>query len=201
MGFYYSPKIVTDGLILALDAANPKSYPGLGTTWYDLSGNNFDFTLDGSGITWNSSGYFSLANGGATGNFNITDSTNCTFVFWMKTTDLQSLWWKIVGSSDNYLGAYRVGNKEYYNGFGTGIEFHMDTTQPANIYDFLPDGNWHMVEFKNVDMSGIDTNEFNKYSGYTFGDGAVSTIMMYNKTLTSTESAQNYNALKSRFSI
>ena len=39
------PKIVTDGLVLALDAANPNSYPGTGTTWYDLSGNNLHMSL------------------------------------------------------------------------------------------------------------------------------------------------------------
>jgi len=39
MAFHYSPKIVTSGLMLAVDAANPNSYPGTGTTWYDLSGN------------------------------------------------------------------------------------------------------------------------------------------------------------------
>jgi len=32
MSFRYSPKIITDGLILYLDAGNPKSYPGTGTT-------------------------------------------------------------------------------------------------------------------------------------------------------------------------
>jgi len=37
MAFNYSPRIVTDGLVLYLDAANPRSYPGSGTTWSDLS--------------------------------------------------------------------------------------------------------------------------------------------------------------------
>lgn len=201
MAHHHSPKIVTDGLELLLDAANTKSYPGSGTTWYDVSGNSRHFTLDGSGITWNSAGYFSLADGGATGNFNITDSTTCTFVFWMKTTDLQSLWWKRVGSTSSYLGAYRVGNKEYYNEFGTGIEFHMDLAQPSNIYDNFPDGNWHMVEFKNVDMTNIDTNEFNKYGSYTFGNGAVGSIGLYSRNLTAAESTQNFNAFRSRYGI
>jgi hypothetical protein len=39
MSTSYSPKIVTDGLVLALDAGNVKSYPSSGTTWSDLSGN------------------------------------------------------------------------------------------------------------------------------------------------------------------
>ena len=37
MGLFHSPKIVTDGLILHLDAGNTKSYPGSGNTWTDLS--------------------------------------------------------------------------------------------------------------------------------------------------------------------
>jgi hypothetical protein len=41
----HSPKIITNGLVLALDAANPKSYPGSGTTWFDLSGNGNNGTL------------------------------------------------------------------------------------------------------------------------------------------------------------
>jgi hypothetical protein len=41
-------KIVTDGLILALDAADKNSYPGSGTTWRDLTGNNYNFTLTNS---------------------------------------------------------------------------------------------------------------------------------------------------------
>ena len=45
MGLIYSPKIVTSGLIMHLDAADKNSYPGSGTTWYDLSGNNSNGTL------------------------------------------------------------------------------------------------------------------------------------------------------------
>ena len=38
MAFAYSPKIVTDSLIFAVDAVNKKSYPGSGTTWANLAG-------------------------------------------------------------------------------------------------------------------------------------------------------------------
>jgi hypothetical protein len=40
MALHHSPRIVTSGLVLALDAADRNSYPGSGTTWTDLSGNN-----------------------------------------------------------------------------------------------------------------------------------------------------------------
>lgn len=39
------PPIVTDGLVLNLDAGFRPSYPTLGTTWFDLSGNNNNGTL------------------------------------------------------------------------------------------------------------------------------------------------------------
>ena len=45
MSFNYSPKIVTDGLIFYVDAANPKSYAGVGTVWSDMSKNSNDGTL------------------------------------------------------------------------------------------------------------------------------------------------------------
>jgi hypothetical protein len=53
MAFSHSPKIVTDGLVLCLDAADKNSYPGSGTTWTDLSGNGNNGTLT-NGPTFNS---------------------------------------------------------------------------------------------------------------------------------------------------
>jgi hypothetical protein len=58
MSFVHSPKIVTDGLVLSLDAGNVKSYPGSGTVWTDKSGFNNNGTLT-NGPTFNS------ANGGS----------------------------------------------------------------------------------------------------------------------------------------
>jgi hypothetical protein len=65
MAFYRGPKIVTNGLVLALDAANTKSYVSGSTTWNDLSGNNNHGTLT-NGPT------FSSANGGSI----VFDGTN-----------------------------------------------------------------------------------------------------------------------------
>ena len=44
MGIARGPKIVTSGLLLALDAADKNSYPGSGTTWRNLASNNFNCT-------------------------------------------------------------------------------------------------------------------------------------------------------------
>jgi hypothetical protein len=45
MALSHSPKIVTDGLVLCLDAGDGKSYSGSGTTWTDRSGNGNNGTL------------------------------------------------------------------------------------------------------------------------------------------------------------
>ena len=45
MAFGNGPRIVTNGLVLALDAADKNSYPGSGNTWFDVSGNNNHITL------------------------------------------------------------------------------------------------------------------------------------------------------------
>ena len=62
MGLFHSPKIITDGLVLLLDAANPKSYSGSGSDWLDLSGNKFHMSLKNSPTFVNDAGlkYFSL---------------------------------------------------------------------------------------------------------------------------------------------
>ena len=46
MSLHHNPRIVTSGLVLALDAGDVNSYPGSGTTWYDLSGNNYSASLN-----------------------------------------------------------------------------------------------------------------------------------------------------------
>ena len=191
--------MIQDGLVLALDAADRNSYPGSGTTWFDVSGNGKHFTLDASGITWNSAGYFTLADGGASYAGSTSISTTSTLVFWIRSTDLQSLFWE--GNDGSYfLGAYRVGNKEYYSNCGTP-QFLINTVDTANIYDNFPTGIWSMLEFKSADLSTWTSSKFNKYSDYTFANGAVGSIMIYNRNLTAQESAQNYNATKSRFNL
>ena len=45
MALHRGPKIVTDGLVLCLDAGHKQSYSGSGTTWYDRGGDNIDGTL------------------------------------------------------------------------------------------------------------------------------------------------------------
>jgi hypothetical protein len=57
MALQHSPRIITNGLVLCLDAANKLSYPGSGTAWNDLAGSNNGTLINGP--------TFSSANGGS----------------------------------------------------------------------------------------------------------------------------------------
>ena len=65
MALHFSGRIVRDGLVLALDAADTNSYPGTGTTWYDISGNGSNLTLSSSSLWVNNNGtpYMNFENG------------------------------------------------------------------------------------------------------------------------------------------
>ncbi len=115
MGVFYNPSIITDGLVLYLDAANLKSYPGSGTTWNDLSGNNNNasmvntptfsnlkngaFTFDGVGTN-----YFDLDSKASLVNVNAG-----TVGGWVRYNDLNS-------DSTNYVFVSYGGNA-YGGGF------------------------------------------------------------------------------------
>jgi len=69
MATRYSPAIVTSGLVLCLDAANKVSYPGTGTSWYNLSGTINTGTLTNGPV-------FSNTNGGSITTDGIDDYIN-----------------------------------------------------------------------------------------------------------------------------
>jgi len=61
MALAHSPKIITDGLVLCLDAGNTKSYPGSGTSIIDLTGSGENGTLTNMDASnHNSDGYFAF---------------------------------------------------------------------------------------------------------------------------------------------
>jgi hypothetical protein len=81
MAFAYSPKIVTDGLVFLYDAKNPKSYPGSGTIWYDISGNGNHATIDGA--TFNTDEFqFDGLNDSLSLSSTITTTPSTGFSFW-----------------------------------------------------------------------------------------------------------------------
>lgn len=87
MGISYNSTIVTDGLVLCLDAANPRSYPGSGNTWLDLSLNNRNANISGLSYDLSNSGIFNAVEQGdrATVTYNSQNFANTSWtweIFW-----------------------------------------------------------------------------------------------------------------------
>jgi hypothetical protein len=134
MAWHDNPRIVTDGLILMLDAANPNSYPGTGTDWSDLSGQgNHAISQASAGVTagkWNSAGYFDLDEGSdiyflIAGLNNYAFGVNITIDIWQKNTggDYRTLLQNddgIVHTSDSL--AFRTGREDFYGGANNGTK-------------------------------------------------------------------------------
>jgi hypothetical protein len=125
MGFHSGPKIVTDGLVLYLDAANPKSYPGSGTTWYDVSGNgnhgaisNGEFVTEGKYLrnSGNTSNFFTVGIGHST-------SINSAFTTTVEAWTIEEIIWT---NSVNYPeadGGAVMSNTAYGSG-ATGFDWN-----------------------------------------------------------------------------
>ena len=200
-GYSHGPAgIVTSGLVLNLDAGDTSSYPGTGTTWTDLSGGAKHFTIS-TPTAWDSRGYFKMTDSvNMFRSSNLTTSTLGTLVMWIQTADEQSIFLNSASSSGSYVAAYRVGNKEYYSGSGTP-NYIQDLVDVPNVYDYIRDLKWHMVEFKNVNLSTWSYAKINGYNAYTFGNGTnIGKVMLYDRVLSAAESQQNYDADKDRFS-
>lgn len=115
MGASSGPDLVTSGLILYLDAGNPASYPGSGTSWRDISGNSINGTLTGSPVySSNNLGNFSLSGTGQYADL----GSNSLLQFTNTQAFTISLWfnWSVsVSSSQRTLFSYALsGGRGYY---------------------------------------------------------------------------------------
>jgi len=225
----HSPSIVMNGLVLALDAGNPKSYPGSGTTWTDLSGRGNTGTLvNGVGYSASNGGslsfdgvdaYVRLANPPiqGTGSFTIISISKLT----------GGTQGRVVygGGSDSTTGFYahhyafnpQAGTK-WISAWGSAASASLsvqdyDLTSyhyAASVYNgsthtTYTDGIQGTVASKN--NSNLDNPSYwtigsagGTVGGNFFG-GNISVVMVYNRALTAAEVSQNYNALRGRFGL
>jgi len=151
----HSPLIVTDGLVLCLDAANPRSYPGTGSTWYNLANSSYNAYVGSVYSSGPPSSFY--YNGGHHTYINdqtfITD-TSFSISAWIKTTDSSRAsgnngsQGRMVASTHDYQG---TGSPNYYNtGWNIGTVW-SGTYFRFDIYDGLgggvaavsPETNWY----------------------------------------------------------
>jgi hypothetical protein len=221
----HSPKISTDGLVLCLDAGNPKSYPGSGTTWTDLSGNGNNGTLI-NGPTYSSANGGSLVFDGVNDFINGVHNTqtnitgDITIECWFRLTNTRSDWVRIFGKGDSTnrtvgLWYHQTSSVFLYQRYGsTNMNASYSSTVSLNTwYHMVGTSSWnsHILYLNNVVRatsssgttfaSSTDPYKIGYGNIHTYHIGNVSNCRIYNRALTASEIQQNFNALRGRFGI
>lgn len=215
--------IVTDQLLIHIDAADPASYSGSGSTWSDISGNSNDATLVGTPTytTTDVGGEFYFNGSTQYGNFGINQSfSEATFCLWIKRDGAQN----VAG-----LLYSRSGIAHGFSFKGTNNTLGHTWNNGAWPYDsglLVPDNEWAMVavaiqstkaDFYLYESTGLSTatntatytsvtiNElrlgWDDYSSTRKFKGYIGEAFLYDKALTSTEMTANFDATKSRYGL
>lgn len=216
MSISYNPKIVTSGLVLCLDAANPRSYSGTGTSWNDVSGGGYTATLVNS-PTYNAAGYFVF-----TGTQTAT-VTNPLFASQTATnqTWTVSAWLNVDDTTSQSLINFGIG---LYPSYGANNSLLYMNDGVNDYYTYGGDiGNlgWKYVTFRFNNATGERTIYSNAANISTSGPNLTSTpralnatstiasnlrgnlakIEIYNRVLTDAEVTQNFNAIRGRYGV
>lgn len=226
MAINYNPKIATDGLILAVDAGNTKSYPGSGTTWTNLSSGINNGTLTNS-PTFSSDNKGKFTFDGTNTFVDFTDSgllptAGLTIHTWFKTS-VADKWlvdksvgsvssgYCLIGSSGGNMFFFvnnisvstptTIANGNWLNIIATwtpsvsmiiyqnGVQVASQTTSvPASITD--PSYNLQFCRRRRSPSTPID-----------FWSGDVAQVFFYNRAISASEAAQNFNATRGRYSV
>ena len=230
MGIAYNTSIVRSGLVLHLDAANPKSYPGVGTSWIDISGNS------NNGVLINNVGFNPLNEGYLTFNgtntyVSISDSSTLKI---SKLITIQCIfyinqyiaWAGLIGRNSDTKSVYALS----LSPASQRLRFNYNNIEPwsSNVESTstIPTGQWIysaavydgtnikiylngvLDKIQNVGSFTFDTaTGFNIDIGYDnpggneYFNGNISLCSVYNRSLSDTEIRQNFEAFRWRYGL
>jgi hypothetical protein len=228
MAVSYGSSMVMNGLLIYLDAANARSYPGSGTSWFDISGNSKTGTLSGSPVySTTNQGAFTFSGtelvlvGAITSNL----TTSITYSIWFRPTSIgvaRTLFWDDDGQSngDSWVQITTDGKIETQrvtDGFGV---LTCNTT--------LLTGSWYNLVLatsatgKTVYLNGVvdgeDQTPIASRAGKSYVSlaastpfpptpsggqfiGSISSFSIYSRTLSASEVIRNFNASRGRYGI
>lgn len=219
MSYHNGPRIITDGLILYLDAGNSKSYPGSGSTWTDLSGRNNNGTIENS-PTYNIANKGAFTFNGTTQRVNCGNSSNLQI-----TSGSIAAWFNADSNNSGFRGI--IAKQNAWGLFvANNVLVTYDWGAPATRSTNITVGNntWNYAVMTFTETVGTPLNNaiiyLNgspvltttiKHSNHSvpvyvgeansnqYFSGRISNASIYNRVLSPIEILQNYNAIKSRF--
>jgi len=128
MAFHNSGRIVTNGLVLALDAADRNSYVSGSTVWNDLSGNNNSGSLV-NGPSFSSANQGSIVFDGTNDyvDGNIIEPTIFTLMVWFRATGVPSV-------NDSTGGGLIISSQQYVTNSSLGYFLCYDWSNQRIVY-------------------------------------------------------------------
>lgn len=220
MGVGYNPKVVKNGLVLFLDAANRKSFANTGIIWTDLSVSGNALTLT------NGPTFASTAGGGAIVFDGVDDyaSGSVSPVFTGNAPHTIDAWFYLTSYSAGRswilnLGPYTTGSEHWILYSATSTQFGVFAG--AQVSPNIPLNTWINIIttfdgttytcYKNGVSVGSTAATFNftgnvLYLGLKIGSeynmtGSIASCRMYSRALTDAEVVQNFNSIRGRFGI
>lgn len=224
---FQAPAIITSGLITYLDASDPSSYTGSGTTWTDKQG-IASGTINGA-INYVSNGnasYFSLP---GANNAYIRSSVNqsikdFTIVFEPDFSsfnysgghtlfskgpgvDISMRFWSysfidqtgVVGNPNNVWGVPNTTDIVTWQGVSS--LYLNGSNQTINFFPLV--NGWNILGGQNDPSNSWGSFAYCLGAGYNSRafQGKIAVVLFYDRVLTAAEQLQNFNALKSRFGL
>ena len=219
------PSIITDGLALHFDIANPACYPGSGLAFTDLSGNGNHGTLTGPANIADGAINFDGTTNLTTTNL-ISNPQSFTIGVWFRTS--AALGRKLIGLESSQIGGSSSYDRHFY--VDTAGQLRWGVWSPGTstfLYGNVTDNQWRyaVVSFNNGAMLlimngqaiGNVTAASQPFDGYWriggqslgfwpsaasgFFVGSVAAVEIYNRPLVIAEIEQNFNINRGRFGL
>lgn len=214
MAFYQGPFVVRDGLVMAVDAGSFRSYPGSGSTWFDLTPNGHNISL-GSAVTHSTDfggvlRFPENANGFGRNTTMNMSSTNYTVISYVRKMSNGNDGRTITAYNNNWLLAHHDNTYGDYYAEGWVNDIGSPTSDTVwrmytgtgnisgDVYQLYINDSL-IVSNSNGSQGPNGWNLNNQYDQYS--DCQIANLIVYNRVLSSTEISQIYNATKKRFGI
>ena len=220
-GRYFS--IPQQNLILHLDAGNINSYPGTGTSWYEISGSGSTATLNsmtfssvhGGAFVFNGSSSFATVP--TASRFDL-GTGSATIIAWFKTT---STGYNCIASKRNGTGfqLYVLGTALYADGAGTAGKSSSQRVNTGKIFcgavvydragslmrlyiNGVEDGNVALASTTLTDVAGVNVGRATLGGGSgDYFNGTIYQVQIYNKALSPKEMRENFELMRSRYGV
>ena len=221
MALHHSPRVVTDGLVLCLDAASRESYPGSGNVWRDLAGSNNAVLINSVNYILDNKGAFTFNSGNdyIESSYTAGNISKLTMSAWLNKTNAQTSFPAVLVYSNPFgmeiypqtiyidftFGDYGAVNYNINGWQNIVFTFDGTLTGNSNRLKIYLNGINQTVSYTGTIPASVNiTGKLQvgrRHWSAAQSQGSVSNVSIYNRVLTAQEILQNYNAMKGRYNL